>query len=204
MELPAVILAGGAARRLGGACKPDLDLSGTRLLDHVLEALRAARAELGCAGETVVVAPPEVRVPEGITRVLEDPPRGGPLAGLTAGLDALTRDTPFVAALACDAPRAPEALPNLVRRLIDAPRTDGAIALDPDGREQYLLGIYRCAALAARREQWEAEVGALRGGSLRRFVAPLSLVRLELPHALTHDIDTPADLDAAAGSLGSS
>ncbi|MYU19520.1 NTP transferase domain-containing protein, partial [Streptomyces sp. SID8361] len=52
----AVILAGGAARRLGGVDKPALRVGGRALLDRVLDACRGA-------GRTVVVGPrrPTVR-----------------------------------------------------------------------------------------------------------------------------------------------
>ena len=78
----AVVLAGGTARRLGGVSKPDVELAGRRLLDHALAATAGAR-------RVVVVAPASVAVPDGVTRTLEDPPHGGPVAGLAAGLAAL-------------------------------------------------------------------------------------------------------------------
>nr|WP_225845064.1 NTP transferase domain-containing protein [Streptomyces sp. HPF1205] len=77
----AVVLAGGAAGRLGGADKPGLPMGGLMLLDRVLAA---------CAGadRTVVVGPrrPTSR-PVRWTR--EEPPGGGPLPALAAGLAAL-------------------------------------------------------------------------------------------------------------------
>ncbi|MEE4545309.1 NTP transferase domain-containing protein [Streptomyces sp. V4-01] len=77
----AVVLAGGAARRLGGADKPALPVGGRMLLDRVLAACPGARA-------TVVVGPrrPTSR-PVRWTR--EDPAGGGPLPALAAGLAAL-------------------------------------------------------------------------------------------------------------------
>ncbi|WP_263167868.1 DUF6457 domain-containing protein [Streptomyces sp. SCSIO ZS0520] len=77
----AVILAGGGARRLGGADKPGLRVGGRRLLDRVLTA--CADAE-----RTVVVAAPRPTVrPVHWTR--EEPPGSGPVAALAAGLRAL-------------------------------------------------------------------------------------------------------------------
>ncbi|MPV37001.1 NTP transferase domain-containing protein, partial [Georgenia subflava] len=75
----AVVLAGGTGRRLGGAAKPEVTLHGRRLLDHALGATAGA-------GRVVVVAPPAVDVPAGVVRALEDPPHGGPVAGVAAGL----------------------------------------------------------------------------------------------------------------------
>ncbi|MFE5775415.1 molybdenum cofactor guanylyltransferase [Brachybacterium sp. NPDC056505] len=74
-----IVLGGGEGRRLGGVSKPDLLLGGRRLLDRVLD------AGSGCA-PLVVVAPDSVEVPSGVLRTLEDPPAGGPVAGIAAGL----------------------------------------------------------------------------------------------------------------------
>src|SRR5690606_5354922 len=88
----AVVLAGGRARRLGGVPKPTLVLRGTTLEQHALAAAVGAR-------RTVVVGPvpttpaPGHRWPPGrdVVRTREDPPFGGPVAGLDAGLQALRR-----------------------------------------------------------------------------------------------------------------
>ncbi|WP_152352755.1 molybdenum cofactor guanylyltransferase [Brachybacterium subflavum] len=74
-----IVLGGGEGRRLGGVSKPDLVVGGRRLVDRVLD------AGAGCAPR-VVVAPESVAVPDGVLRTLEDPPAGGPVAGIAAGL----------------------------------------------------------------------------------------------------------------------
>ncbi|MBO1333527.1 DUF6457 domain-containing protein [Streptomyces sp. VRA16 Mangrove soil] len=80
----AVVLAGGAARRLGGADKPGVRVGGRALLDRVLAACAGARA-------TVVVAEPRPTArPVGWAR--EEPPGGGPLAALGAGIQSLGPD----------------------------------------------------------------------------------------------------------------
>ncbi|MET9952285.1 DUF6457 domain-containing protein [Streptomyces sp. NPDC006339] len=74
----ALVLAGGAARRLGGADKPAVRVGGRPLLDRVLAGCRDAR-------RTVVVADPRPTArPVEWTR--ESPPGGGPVAALAAGL----------------------------------------------------------------------------------------------------------------------
>ncbi len=139
VSFDAVVLAGGTARRLDGVSKPDVELAGRRLLDHALAATAGAR-------RVVVVAPASVHVPPGVRRTLEDPPHGGPVAGIAAGLAALDASAPGVAAsdvvapspdhagtgprsgeigapwvlvLACDVPFAASAVP----RLLDAATT---------------------------------------------------------------------------------
>ncbi|ALC99682.1 molybdopterin-guanine dinucleotide biosynthesis protein MobA [Actinomyces sp. oral taxon 414] len=148
--LDVLVLAGGTGQRLGGASKPDVVVRGARLLDHVLNGVAAVRGEAG-EGRTVVVAPAGVEVPDGVLRALEDPPLGGPVAGIAAGLARLAAEpggpAPRTAVLTCDAPESWRALPVLVRALGAAPdRCAGVCALDGD-YAQYLLGVYRTAPL---------------------------------------------------------
>lgn len=79
----AIVLAGGTGRRMGGASKPDVIVAGRRMLDHVLDELAAQKVP------AVVVGPPDLDVrldsPTGVTLVREDPPLGGPAAGIAAG-----------------------------------------------------------------------------------------------------------------------
>ncbi|MGQ4377025.1 molybdenum cofactor guanylyltransferase, partial [Streptomyces sp. SAS_267] len=107
----AVVLAGGAARRLGGEDKPGVRVGGRTLLDRVL----AACAD---ATRTVVVAGPRPTA-RPVEWAREDPPGGGPLAALDAGL----RHTaaPYVLVLSADLPFLEE---KTVRRLLDTLRAD--------------------------------------------------------------------------------
>lgn len=113
----ALVLAGGRARRLGGVSKPDVVVAGRRLLAHVLDAARAGTVD--GPRRTVVVAPEAVVVPDGVLRTLEDPPDGGPVAGIAAGLAVL------------GGPRAADAVPGAP----DVPGADRALAgpASPDG-----------------------------------------------------------------------
>ncbi|MFI6941467.1 DUF6457 domain-containing protein [Streptomyces sp. NPDC050418] len=79
----AVVLAGGAGRRLGGVDKPAVQVGGRALLDRVLAACADART-------TVVVAPPRPTV-RPVVWTREEPPGGGPLAALAAGVEALAK-----------------------------------------------------------------------------------------------------------------
>jgi molybdopterin-guanine dinucleotide biosynthesis protein A len=109
----AVVLAGGAARRLGGADKPGVRVGGRALLDRVLAA---------CAGAatTVVVAAPRATA-RPVVWAREDPPGGGPLAALEAGLRHTTAE--YVVVLSADLPFLEE---ETVRRLLATLRTGDA------------------------------------------------------------------------------
>jgi molybdopterin-guanine dinucleotide biosynthesis protein A len=128
----AVILTGGTASRLGGLDKGALELAGRSLLDRAL-------AAVADADEVVVVGPasglpPEVRV----TR--EDPPGGGPLAGVATGVAALGSIPDRVVVLAVDMPQVTAA--TVARLLAAAADVDGAWLTDGDGRRQ-LAGVVR-------------------------------------------------------------
>jgi molybdopterin-guanine dinucleotide biosynthesis protein A len=135
-----VVLAGGAARRLGGADKPGVRVGGRALLDRVLAACADART-------TVVVADPRPTA-RPVTWAREDPPGGGPLAALGAGLHHTTAQD--VVVLSADLPFLDA---DTVRHLLTALRTsdaDGALLTDAEGRDQPLVAAYRADAL--RRE----------------------------------------------------
>ncbi|WP_281157231.1 NTP transferase domain-containing protein, partial [Streptomyces sp. HYC2] len=103
----AVVLAGGAARRLGGADKPGLRVGGRALLDRVL----AACAD---ADTTVVVADPRPTA-RPVRWAREEPAGAGPLAALDAGLRHTTAD--HVVVLSADLPFLER---DTVRRLLTA------------------------------------------------------------------------------------
>ena len=78
-----VVLAGGTAARMDGIDKASVELHGRTLLELAIDAFLDA-------DEVVVVAPTSVPTTRPVTFVVEDPPRGGPVAGLLTGVDALT------------------------------------------------------------------------------------------------------------------
>ncbi|WP_311519164.1 respiratory nitrate reductase subunit gamma, partial [uncultured Actinomyces sp.] len=76
-----LILAGGTAKRLGGVSKPDYKIGPSRLIDIALAEIDGT----GFEGRIVVIAPSQLEVRDGVELTLEDPPHGGPLAGIGAG-----------------------------------------------------------------------------------------------------------------------
>lgn len=191
----ALVLAGGRARRLGTP-KPGVVVAGRRLLDHALAATAGARA-------TVVVGPPELADPARYALTREDPPFGGPVAGIAAGLDLLGRtagdgaapgDTeaaPWVLVLACDVPRAAEAVPLL---LAAATGQADAVRAVRGGRDQWLVGLYRRAALDAAVARLRAGDG-VEGAPVHRLLSDLPARLVDDTEGLTHDVDTWEDAD---------
>ena len=186
----AVVLAGGAARRLGGADKPGLRVGGRALLDRVL----AACAD---AGTTVVVADPRPTA-RPVRWAREEPPGAGPVAALDAGLRHTTADV--VVALSADLPFLEVAT---VRRLLTALRSsdaEGVLLTDADGRDQPLVAAYRASALRRELTALTSEHGGLTGLPLRRLTAALDLTRVPDPVA-SFDCDTWDDLATARARI---
>ncbi|MGW2224208.1 NTP transferase domain-containing protein [Streptomyces formicae] len=187
----AVVLAGGGAARLGGADKPGVRVGGRALIDRVLSACSGART-------TVVVAEPRATA-RPVVWAREDPPGGGPLAALDAGLRRTTAER--VVVVSADLPFLDG---RTVRGLLDALResgADGAVLTDPDGRDQPLVAAYRSAPLRRESEVLaEENGGGLTGLPLRRLTARLTLTRVADPVA-AFDCDTWDDIAAARARI---
>jgi molybdopterin-guanine dinucleotide biosynthesis protein A len=173
--LRAIILAGGASRRLG-VDKPEQRIGGRRLLDIALAAVAGA--------DPIVVVGPPREVPPRVVVVREDPPGAGPAAAVAAGLAALPSDDADVVVLAADLPRiAPSAVAALAAARGDAPV---ALAVDDAGYPQYLTAVWDSAALRTALAS-----GATRMGDL----IPTNAVTAAVGDVT--DVDTPNQLAAA-------
>ncbi|MEU0885964.1 molybdenum cofactor guanylyltransferase [Lentzea sp. NPDC005914] len=171
MTYAAIILTGGRGERLGGVDKAALSYRDATLLDHVLSVVDDA--------SEIVVVGPEKAVPD-IIWAREDPPGGGPLAGLAAGLAHVTAD--WVAVLAVDQP-------GITKDTIARLRHTGRNAVLKDDRTQWLIGVWNTAEL--RRVIPEDP----RDRPLRKTLQQLDLVEVSALPGEARDVDTPADLD---------
>lgn len=178
-----MVLAGGSGRRLGGVDKPGLVVDGVSLLERVLSAVVDA--------ERTVVVGPERETARLVTWACEDPPGGGPVAALAAGLALV--DAPAVALLAADLPFLEAANVRVLRDAMGD--RDGALLLDADDRDQLLVGVWRTTSLRAALPSivGGARLGAMLGG--------LDAVRVRVEGRPWFDCDTEDDL-AAARRLG--
>jgi molybdopterin-guanine dinucleotide biosynthesis protein A len=176
----AIVLAGAVSRRLGGVDKAMVRIGDRPMLAHVL----AACAD---ADRRIVVGPQR----PGISALwrTEDPPGGGPVAAIAAGV--VVARAPIAVLLACDVPYTTT---QTLRSLVAAMSGDGAILVDEDGRDQPLLGAYRVESLVRA-------LGALgpphMGTPLRELVARLSLSRLPDSTGAGRDCDTWEDVEVA-------
>ncbi len=103
MRVFGVILAGGSARRMGGADKALLMLGGLRLLDHVIQRLEPQVEALAISAN----GPPE-RFGQTRLLILADDKSRGPLSGVLASLDwAAAAGASHVVSAAVDTPFLP-------------------------------------------------------------------------------------------------
>jgi molybdopterin-guanine dinucleotide biosynthesis protein A len=185
-----MILAGGAASRLGGQDKPGLVVGGDTLIGSVAAAGTAAGAR-----QIVVVGPVRPGL-GGASFVSEEPPGAGPVPALRRGLAEIS--DPWVAVLAADLPFLRE---RHLRTLLHAGQGQhGAVLVDDTGRPQWLAGCWQTDAL-------RRAVAGYDGNSLRGLLGPLApaLVRLTpVPGAPPPwlDCDTPQDLSQARELAG--
>lgn len=185
MHFCGIVLAGGTAVRMDGVDKAGVELDGRTLLAHAIDAYVDA-------DEVVVVAPEAVPTARPVTTVCEDPPRGGPVAGLLAGVDALLLRPGLVGVLAVDMPRVTA---TTMRRLREAAAgRDGAFLHDDDGRRQ-LAGVLDARRLHDVRPGPEEQHGM----SLRRLLAPLDLAEVAATGPEAVDVDSWSDLRDLGG-----
>jgi molybdopterin-guanine dinucleotide biosynthesis protein A len=205
----AIVLAGGAARRMGAGLvgaegKAGLLLAGRTFLDAVTTAVATSVARV-----IVVAAPsqplPRVAVPIEIVR--DSTPGAGPLAGIRDGLvhaRAVGQPPQAVLVVSCDAPLL---APAVVRLLLDRLAGSSARWVVPlvQGHPQVLVSTISPDLLAPIERRLAAGHRDPRGllDDLRRAdpaaVAVVTAAEMAVadPHGLSFmDVDTPADLEA--------
>ena len=168
----AIVLSGGTNKRFGSD-KSEALLHGITLLDHVLSFI-----------------PKEVKRVIVGKDVFEEPPLGGPVAGIARGLQEI--DSEYVAIAAVDMPYGSALFPLL----LEAISADAAMPVDANGFRQPLCGIYRRVALLNAIEK----LGNPHGQSMRALCDLLVIDEVHVDARALIDIDTPADLISAQTS----
>lgn len=181
-----LVTCGGTSRRLGGRDKTREPLGAGTVLDHLLAALPAGWPVV-CVGEERPTCRP-------VTWAREDPPGGGPVAALAAGLRHVP--TPTCVVVAGDMPFAGPGAADLAAALQHSPEEDAVVGTDGTGRAQPLLAAYRSDALRAVLPEDPA------GARLMDVLDRLHTTALELPAPRTLDVDTPEALARARHIVG--
>lgn len=179
MNFDAIILCGGSARRLDGADKKAVIVGGRTLLDRAIDAVGEA--------STIVAVGTPASTPRAVTWTQEQPPGGGPVAALAAGLALVTE--PVIVVLGVDFPFVDrERVGKLFAAVGDK---DGAAIADASGRHQFLVGAYRRTALARSLRDRDPH-----GMPVKELMAGLSLEMLEDPIS-ARDCDTWVEVEQA-------
>jgi molybdopterin-guanine dinucleotide biosynthesis protein A len=186
-DYDAIVLAGGAAKRLGGADKPGVSVGGRTLLDRVLTASRGAGRTIVVGGRRPTARP--------VTWTRETPPGGGPLAALHAGLR--ESGAPTVVVLSADLPFLDEGTVRRLLEALDSGGREGALLVDADGRDQPLVAAYRAEPLHRELALIAAEHGGLAGLPLRLLTGELDLDRVAAEPLAAYDCDTWEDIVTA-------
>lgn len=203
----AVVVAGGASRRLNHVPKASLSDGTSTLLDCALEAVAAASPR-------VVVGPESLPLPPEVLRTREDPPFSGPAAAIHAGLECIAAacersQTPvpnWCLILGVDTPRIAPAVQQLIAAAQSAERAAGFSSADSEatagsessegsessagfwgvaeGIYQPLVGIYRFEAIRSVFSTGTTDA------SVRSFLRRLNPVAVQMSAANTADVDT--------------
>lgn len=196
----AVVVAGGASRRLNHVPKASLSDGTSTLLDCALEAVAAASPR-------VVVGPESLPLPPEVLRTREDPPFSGPAAAIHAGLECIAAACERSQApmpewcliLGVDTPRIAPAVQQLIAtaRGVEQTCAERAAGFSPTGSEasagfwgvsegtyQPLVGIYRFEAIRSVFSTGTTDA------SVRSFLRRLNPVAVQMSAADTADVDT--------------
>lgn len=199
----AVVVAGGASRRLNHVPKASLSDGKNTLLGCALDAVAAASPR-------VVVGPESLPLPSGVLRTREDPPFSGPAAAIHAGLECIAADCErsqvplpdWCLILGVDTPRIAPAVQQLIAVARGAEQTATATPSPTDseapndseasagfwgvaeGIYQPLVGIYRFEAIRSVFSTGTTDA------SVRSFLRRLNPATVEMSAADTADVDT--------------
>ncbi|MDT9598786.1 molybdenum cofactor guanylyltransferase [Sphingosinicella rhizophila] len=191
MRIGAVILAGGAGRRIGGD-KPFRLLAGRSLVDHVLDQVKAW--QIPCA--IAIRDHADLRFPDHLP-LLHDREDAGPIAGLASALRHAVREgLDAILTLPCDTPLLPRDLPERLKHALALP-SEAAVARSGE-RLHPSCGLWRASA-SVRIENY-----LQRRASLRGFAEELGAVIVAWPvqpYDPFFNVNTEDDLAAAENLL---
>ena len=178
MTIAAVILAAGRGRRFGRP-KADVRIGARTMVEVVADAAIGAGLR-----PVIVVAPPTLRLPDSVERVVNDAPEAGLSRSLRLGVEAVPRDAEAVVILLADQPSIDV---DHLRALdgwrggtpIVATRSDGVVG----------------PPVLVEREAFDVVDEVAGDQGLRKLLRERPQLVTPVDHAAIPDIDTPAELD---------
>ena len=194
MNITGVIQAGGKSVRMGGQPKALLELGGRRIIDRVIDVVRAVADEL-----LIVTNTPELYAGLGLPMAADIFPDHGSLGGIYSGLKAAPGEAAFT--VACDMPFL---LPE-VARLVTS-RADRADVVLPrvGGQFETLHACYAKGCLApmeARLRAGQLKIIGFFGDVRVLEIAEAEVARFRAPELVFMNVNTPEELARARALL---
>jgi molybdopterin-guanine dinucleotide biosynthesis protein A len=180
---------------MGGFPKALLSLGGRRIIDRVVEVLRAVTREV-----LVVTNTPDLYAGLGLPMVPDVFPEGGALGGIYAGLRAAPGEAAFT--VACDMPFLSPAVARLV---VDRAGEADVVIPRVAGQWETLHACYAKACLPAMRARLQAGRLKIVGffGDVRVVeVAEAEVARFRDPVVVFMNVNTPEELARARSLAG--
>jgi molybdopterin-guanine dinucleotide biosynthesis protein A len=193
--IAAAILAGGAARRLGGSAKALLDVGGRRIIDRQLAALETV-------ARTIFIVAPDGSPYVGLgLRVVPDAiPGAGALGGIYTAI--VESPAPRTLVLACDMPFV---TPALFRTLAAPERASADLVIPRSTRGlEPLCAVYgrACAApILERIRRGLLQTSGLAGDVRVSEIGPDVIAAIDEDGLLFANVNTPHDYARAAGLI---
>jgi molybdopterin-guanine dinucleotide biosynthesis protein A len=187
----AIVLAGGASRRMGSP-KAELAFGGGSLLERVVERVRPAMEDVVLVGAPLAAARMNLRAAEDWLR------GAGPLAGLAGGLSIVPPG--LHALVACDLPFVEG---EIFARLAALGIGFDAVVPEVDGRRHPLCALYDRSCLEKARaclDAGERRMEDLLARLRVRPVAPIEVYPARLERAVIN-VNTPEEYQRALGTL---
>jgi molybdopterin-guanine dinucleotide biosynthesis protein A len=185
-EVSALILAGGKATRLGGIDKRELVIDGKKIFERQCEVLAPRVAEILVSSARQV---------PGYRSITDGVAGAGPLAGIAAGLAAVT--TPWLLVVAGDMPFVSGAVVDLVLAAID--EAFDAVGVRVGGLPEPLFAVYQTRSRAAAERRLAARrykaSGLLTDEGLRvRWLDEPALREVDPTLRAFFNVNEPSDL----------
>jgi molybdenum cofactor guanylyltransferase len=194
MNVTGVIQAGGKSTRMGGRPKALMELGGRRIIDRVVDVMRAVTDDL-----LIVTNTSEAYASLGLPMVGDVFPDHGSLGGIYSGLRAASRDSIFT--VACDMPFL---MPDVARLVTDRAALADVIVPVVGGRYETLHACYAKSCLGPM----EAK---LRAGHLKiagffddvrvLTIAEDEVARFRSPDLVFMNVNTPEEMAEARERL---
>ena len=194
MSVTGVIQAGGKSTRMGGRPKALMELGGRRIIDRVVEVMRAVTDDL-----LIVTNTPEVYASLGLRVVADIFPDHGSLGGIYSGLRAASRDAIFT--VACDMPFL---APDVARLVTDRAALADVVVPMSGGRFETLHACYARSCLGpmeSNLREGRLKIAGVFDAVRVLVISEDEVARFRSPDLVFMNVNTPEEMAEARERL---